>query len=208
MADEPKQKDYDSDGDRDNRKTLVKAIFIILVLVCIVGVILWLVYKPHKPKFYVISASINNFNFNTNLNNLSFTMQFTLHTRNPNKRVTLLYDHLSVFLVYKNQVITPPLILPPLRQETKSTVGFSPVLGGGSVAASPEVVEGLRMDENFGVVGLRLVIMGRVRYKYKAGGIKSGHHGLYVRCDVLVGIKKGYTGQVPLLGSPVCKVDV
>lgn len=208
MAEESKHKDYDSDGDGNSRKTLVKAIFTILVLACIIALTLWLIYRPHKPKFYVVSASLNNFNINTNLNNVSFTMQFTLHTRNPNKRVTLLYDHLSVFLIYKDQVITPPLILPPLRQETKSTVGFSPVLGGGFVAVSPEVVSGLKMDENFGVVGLRVVVMGRVRYKYKAGGIKSGHHGLYVKCDVLVGVKKGYTGQVPLLGSPICKVDV
>lgn len=85
---------------------------------------------------------------------------------------------------------------------------MSPVLGGGqAVPVAVEVVNGLAVDEAYGVVGLRVVLLGRLRWK--TGVVKTGHYGIYVKCDVLVGLKKGIVGQVPLLGSPVrCKVDI
>lgn len=85
-------------------------------------------------------------------------------------------------------------------------MAMSPVLGGGTVPVSVEVVNGLVMDESYGVVGLRLVLFGRLRWK--AGAIKTGHYDVYVKCDMLVGLKKGVVGQVPLLGNPGCKVDI
>lgn len=83
---------------------------------------------------------------------------------------------------------------------------MSPVLGGGAVAVSLEVANGLVTDQAIGVIGLRVVLLGRVRWK--AGPVKTGHHAVYVKCDVLVGVKRGLVGQVPLLASPACKVDI
>lgn len=175
-----------------------------LVLAGITALILWLVYRPHKPKFRVVSAAVFDLNA-TSPPFLSATMQFTLTTRNSNRRVSFFYDQLSAFVSYKNQAITPPVMLPPLYHGTKSTVVMSPVLGGASVPVSPEVSNGLAMDEAYGVVALRLVLLGKLRYK--AGAIRTGRYGIYVECDVLVGVRKGFVGQVPLLPSPGCKVD-
>lgn len=83
---------------------------------------------------------------------------------------------------------------------------MSPVLGGGAVPTSLEVVNGLVTDQTIGVIGLRVALLGRIRWK--AGLVKTGHYAVYVRCDVLVGVKRGLVGQVPLLGSPACKVDI
>ena len=71
---------------------------------------------------------------------------------------------------------------------------------------SAEVSNGLLVDEAYGVVGLKLVFLGRLRWK--AGAIKTAHYGLYVGCDLVMGLKKGLVGQVPLLGAPACHVDV
>lgn len=70
---------------------------------------------------------------------------------------------------------------------------------------SVELTNGLVMDETYGVVGVKLVLYGRLRWK--AGDINSAHYGLYVKCDVLMGLRKGFVGQVPLLGSSVCDVN-
>lgn len=176
-----------------------------LVLAGITALIVWLVYRPHKPKFRVVSAAIFDLNI-TSPPFLSTTMQFTLTTRNSNKRVSFFYDQLSAFVSYRNQAITPPVMLPPLYHETKSTVALSPVLGGGaSVPVSPEVSNGLAMEEAYGVVALRLVLVGKLRYK--AGTIRTARYGVYVKCDMLIGLKKGFVGQVPLLPAPGCKVD-
>ncbi|KAJ4728016.1 Late embryogenesis abundant protein [Melia azedarach] len=184
---------------------ICKIIAIFLLLAGVTALTLWLVYRPYKPRFSVVDAAIYNLNA-TSPPFISTSMQFTLITRNPNKRVVIMYEKLSAYVSYRNQQITPPIYLPPLYQETKSTVALSPVLGGGPVPVSAEVVNGLMMDESYGVVSLRVVLLGRLRWK--AGAIRTGRYGVYVKCDIWVGLKKGFVGQVPLLGSPPCKVDV
>lgn len=193
-------------GSGNRRQTLCKAIVILLVLAGITALTVWLIYRPHKPKFRVVSAAVYDLN-TTSPPLISTTMQFTVVTRNPNKRVSISYDNLSAVVSYKSQAITPPVALPPLFHETKSTVALSPVLGGITVPVAAEVVNELLMDEGYGVVGLRLVITGKLRYK-AAVAVRRGRRGVYVRCDLFVGLKKGFVGQLPLLASPPCAVDV
>lgn len=172
---------------QDTRGTASKVIVAILVVAAITALILWLVYRPHDPKFTVVDATIYN-----------NAMQFTVVTRNPNNRVSIHYDRLVIFVSYNNQPITPPLLLPPLHHESDSTVAMSPIL-----PVTPEVVNGLGNDEP---VSLRLVLTGKLRWK--AGGIRMRRKRVYVGCDVLVGLKRGVLGRVPLLGSSVCRVDI
>lgn len=99
------------------------------------------------------------------------------------------------------------MMLPPFFLKHHRTVTMSPVVGGGDIPMSVEVANGLVMDEAYGVMRLSLVLLGRLRWK--AGAIKTAHRGIYVKCDLLLGLKKGFLGQVPLLGSPAgCKVDI
>ncbi|XP_018822756.1 NDR1/HIN1-like protein 12 [Juglans regia] len=188
------------------RQALCTFITIFHLLLGVTALTLWLFYRPHKPQFKVVGASIYDFN-TTAPPLISTTMQFTVVTRNPNKRLSIYYDRLSAFVSYKNQAITPQGMLPPLFHEKHSTVVVSPVVGGGTVPVSVEVANGLMIDEAYGVVGLRLVLMGRLRWK-ASGPIRTGHYRVYVKCDIMLGLKRGYVGQVPLLGSPECKVDI
>ena len=71
---------------------------------------------------------------------------------------------------------------------------------------SMEVANGLAIDETYGVMGLKLVFVGRLRWK--VGAIKTKHYGIYVNCDLMLDLKKGCMGPVPLLGSPICSVDI
>lgn len=190
---------------RDRRQVLCTVITVFLLLAGVTALTLWLVYRPHKPQFKVVGAAIYELN-TSNPPLIYTTMQFTVITRNPNKRVSIHYDRLSTYVSYRNQAITPQVMLPPLFHEKHSTVALSPVVGGGAVPVSVEVANGLVMDEAYGVVALRFVLLGRLRWK--AGAIKTGHYGVYVKCDVLVGLKRGFVGQVPLLGSPGCEVEI
>lgn len=198
------------------RRALSQIIAAFLVLAGVTALILWLVYRPHRPKFSVVSAVVYDLNATTPPF-ISTTMQFTVVTRNPNDRVSISYDRLSAFVSYKNQMITPPMMLPPLHHDKDSTVAMSPVLGGVPVPVALELANGLVTDmEGYGIVELRLVLQGRLRWK--AGPIKTGHYDMYVKCDMLLGLKKGVVGQVPLLGSSSfssshddghkCKVDI
>ncbi|GLT79839.1 hypothetical protein SLA2020_513120 [Shorea laevis] len=186
-------------------RTLCSCITVFLILAGITALTVWLIYRPHKPRFTVVGAAIYDLNFSSPPF-ISTSMQFTIFTRNPNKRVSIFYDRLTAYVSYRNQQITLPVDLPPLFHETKSTVALSPVLGGFGVPVSAEVVNGLRMDEAYGVVALKVVLLGRLRWK--AGAIRTAKYGVYVRCNVLVGLKKSLLGQVPLLDAPPCKVDI
>ncbi|KAJ4950536.1 hypothetical protein NE237_027368 [Protea cynaroides] len=189
----------------DLRRLLCTSVAVLLIMAGVTALIVWLVYRPHKPRFSVVGAAIYDLNISSPPI-ISTTMQFTIVTRNPNRRVSIYYDRLSAFVSYRNQEITLQAVLPPLFHERHSTVALSPILGGGTVPVSMEVMNGLVTDEAYGVVGLRLVLLGRLRWK--AGPFRSGHYGVYVKCDMLVGLKKGFVGQVPLLGSPDCSVDI
>lgn len=185
-------------------------LFAILILSGIVALILYLVYRPSKPHFSILSASVFQLSNASNASPataVSTSMQFTISIRNPNDRASIRYDQLSAYVTYKDQAITPPVQLPSLFQEEDSSVAVSPVIGGEVVPVSADVAAGLMTDENYGVVSMRLVLLGRL--KYKSGPFKSQWYAMYVRCDMLLGIKKGVAGQVPLLGgTPGCDAKI
>lgn len=189
----------------ETSRRICAAIAILLLLAGVTALIVYLVYRPQKPQFSVVGAAVYNLN-TTSPPLISATMQFTIMTRNPNHRVSIYYDRLSAYVSYRNQAITPPLALPPLYHKKRTTVAVSPVLGGTAVPVAAEVSYGLAADEAYGVVALRVVLTGRLRWK--AGAIRTGHYGLNVRCDVMVGMRKSATGQPPFLGSSGCKVDI
>ncbi|XP_010558833.1 PREDICTED: NDR1/HIN1-like protein 12 [Tarenaya hassleriana] len=170
-------------GGGNLRRTIAAAVFVVILLVAAI-------YELNFTAATVISTSV----------------QFSVLARNPNRRVTAHYDRLRMYVTYRDQMITPPVELPPLRLPEKTTVVIAPVMGGNGVPVAPEVANGLRMDESYGVVSMRVVLQGRLRWK--AGGIKTGGYGLYVTCDVWLRYKRGFSGQAPLLAPPTCKVDV
>ncbi|KAL8098142.1 NDR1/HIN1-like protein 12 [Apium graveolens] len=179
-------------------RSIAQFLLIFLVLVAVTALVLWLVFRPRKPKFSLVSAAVFDLN-TTSPPFISTTMQFTIVAINPNQRVSVYYDRLSAFVSYKNQMITPQQTLPPLHQYKDSTVSLSPVLGGLAVPVSLEVANGILIDmEGYGLVQFRLVVQGRV--KWKVGPFKTSYYHLYVNCDMLLGLKKGVAGQVPLLG--------
>ncbi|CAI8607759.1 unnamed protein product [Vicia faba] len=199
-------------GNMDSRYRIPNApkrehcicITIFFLLLGIILLILWLAYHPSKPHITVTSASIYSLNA-TSPPFMSISMQFTIFIRNPNKRVSIYFDRLSTYVSYRNQPITPHVILQPLYLEKHGTVSVSPVLGSVPVPVSADVMNGLVVDEGYGVVGVKLVLQGRLRWK--SGEIKSAHYNLYAKCDLLLGLKKGLVGQIPLIGAPVCDVD-
>ena len=129
----------------DQRRALCSCLTVFLLLAGITVLVLWLVYRPYKPRFTVVGAAIYGLNA-TGPPLMSTTMQFTILIRNPNRRVSIYYDKLSAFVSYKNQAITPQVVLPPLYLEKHSTVSLSPVIGSSLVPVSLEVTNGLAME--------------------------------------------------------------
>ncbi|CAN1823011.1 hypothetical protein LINPERHAP1_LOCUS30194 [Linum perenne] len=79
---------------------------------------------------------------------------------------------------------------------------------GQLLPISIDAANGLVQDQAYGVVPMTLVLVGKLRWKF--GVLRSEGNGVYVSCDVWVGLKRllGVTGQVPLLASPHYTIDV
>ncbi|KAJ4783812.1 hypothetical protein LUZ62_035058 [Rhynchospora pubera] len=170
-------------GSSNPNRFLCTCIILLLILAGITVLVVYFVYRPSKPHF-----------------------SFTFVLNNPNDRVGIFYDRLSVYVYYHNEPITPPAALPPIFQEPAGTVALSPVVGAPSVPVSGDALTQLTADRAYGAVGLKVVVLGRVRFK--SGPFKSGWSMLYVRCDLAVGLKKGGTGTaVPLLTEAKCLVE-
>lgn len=92
-------------------------------------------------------------------------------------------------------------MLPPLHHGRDSTVAVTPIW-----PVSTNLVDGL-VGDDVGTVSLKVVLTGSLRYKYGSMW-KSRRKDVYVGCDVLVGLKKGVLGQLPLVKSSVCNVDI
>ncbi|KAJ3687485.1 hypothetical protein LUZ61_016649 [Rhynchospora tenuis] len=217
MADTPESShkvhdDEDSDGDlkaggrEGNGRIIVFAILSLLLLAGIITLVLYLVYRPSHPHFTVVSVAIVSLSNSSSLfNTITAAVQPTLVIRNPNSRASIRYDRIEMYVTYHNAPITAPMLLPPLIQDKDTSVAISPVLGGPAVPVSPDVVEGLAVDRSFGVVPLRLIAVGRIRYN--PGPFRGRWSSLYVRCNMLVAARTGVAGPVPLLANSDCSVD-
>lgn len=192
-------------SDEPNRRAYCTCITITILLLGLTILVLWLVYRPTKPRFAVVGAAVYGLNATTPPL-MTASMQFTIAILNPNRRVAIYFDTLNAYVAYRGHPITTPAALPAIFMEERSSVQLSPMFGGSPVPVSPDVTNGLAMDEAYGVVGVSLIMQGRLRWK--TGAIRTSHYGIYVKCDVMMTFKKGVSGQVPLNGAPSCYVDV
>lgn len=219
-----KQQLCDMHRSRRRRRILLTAA-LVAVLAGFSVLTLYVVCRPMKPQASVTRAvvyQLANAGHNSTIASstppyaLTACMQFTLLLHNPSDHATLLYDGLLAYVAYRGEPVTPPALLPALVQELGADVALSPLLGGGGVAVpvSADAAGALAADCAARRVQLRLVVVGRIRYR--AGPFRSWWRDLYVRCDVTVGIGVdvpvpagggGLVGNVPLLEYPECFVD-
>ncbi|KAH0456881.1 hypothetical protein IEQ34_014788 [Dendrobium chrysotoxum] len=149
-----------------NFRLLCSAISTLFILAGITALVLYLVYGPSRPHFTVLGAAIYRLTKSTSAVPavaISTNMQLTVAIRNPNSRAAIQLDHLCAYVSYRDQPITPSSSLPSLYQEAEGTVVVSPVFGADIVPVSTEVETELMNDEGYGVVALRLVIIGRIK---------------------------------------------
>lgn len=75
-------------------------VFTIIVILGIIVLVLWLVYRPNMPKFHVNEATLTQFNLSTNNNTLYYNLAVNMTFRNPNKRIGLYYDRIEARAEY------------------------------------------------------------------------------------------------------------
>ncbi|CAM0955849.1 unnamed protein product [Alopecurus aequalis] len=207
-------------GSSDALRTVCFVVLVILLIAGITALVLYLVYRPTSPAFAVTSIAVDSLSNATTPsagapNAVAASFQCALVIRNPSGRASARYDRLTAYVVYRGEAITAPAEMPPLVQDPDSAVVVAPVIGGGGAApvpVSPDTAAALANDVSYGVVSLRVVLLGRVRFV--SGPFRRGWRSMYARCDLLVGVRKGPgvgaagVPEAPLLGNPSCDVDM
>eukprot|EP00252_Welwitschia_mirabilis_P017920 TRINITY_DN3997_c0_g1_i1.p1 TRINITY_DN3997_c0_g1~~TRINITY_DN3997_c0_g1_i1.p1 ORF type:complete len:242 (-),score=33.66 TRINITY_DN3997_c0_g1_i1:429-1124(-) len=195
--------------------TISQVLLGIVVLAGIITLVLWLVYRPHKPRFYVEEASISRLNVSNGV--LSGSMQFTVISANPNKKISLVYQSLVTFVVWNDEPITPVVIVGEnIRQPKHSIMVFNLDLSGDIPLGFPyssidEFLMSQKQQEKeevgYGVAELQLLLHSRLRFSnafWRTHGYRLG-----VVCNLLLAFRRPIqNGSANLLRGRSCHVHL
>ncbi|KAF8769332.1 hypothetical protein HU200_006850 [Digitaria exilis] len=173
------------------RRKVCGAVVALLLLALFVILVVWLVLRPHKPRFYLQDLSVLCLNVTPPASTYLFTtMQATVAARNDNDRVGVYYDEVDVYAEYKGVDITVPTRLPVGYQGHHDQSVWSPFLQSmDSVQLPPPLAVALAQDETAGYVLIDIRVDGWVRWK--VGTWISGHYHLRVNCPALLTVNDG-----------------
>uniref|UniRef100_A0ACD5Z1S9 Uncharacterized protein n=1 Tax=Avena sativa TaxID=4498 RepID=A0ACD5Z1S9_AVESA len=176
--------------DRLHRK-LCGALLAFILLALFIILIVYLVLRPHRPRFYLQDLAVLCLNVTPPASAYLFTtMQATVAARNPNDRVGVYYDSADVYAQYKGVPITVPTRLPVSYQGHRDQSVWSPYLRSmDSVVLSPELAVSLAQDETAGYVLIDIRVDGQVRWK--VGTWISGQYHLKANCPALITVNQG-----------------
>ncbi|CAL9761371.1 unnamed protein product [Musa acuminata subsp. burmannicoides] len=189
------------------------ATFLVLVILAFLAVlVVWLVLRPTKPRFYLQDADLLRFNLTPGAAPLlTSVVQVTLSSRNPNDRIGVYYDRLDAFVLYNSQQVTAATALPSGYQGHNDVTVWSPYLYGADVPLAPYLADALSQDENAGYLLLYVRVDGLLRWK--VGTWISGHYHLQANCPAFLTVDtaKSHGGAPPLFRFQqitACSVDV
>lgn len=169
-------------------RQLFWCVLFIIILVLLAVLIVYLVLRPTKPRFYLQDAKVIQFNL-TQPNLLTSQLQVTISSRNPNDRIGIYYDRLDAYAEYKNQRVTVPSALPTGYQDHNDDAIWSPFLYGTDIPVGPYLTESLSQDENAGFLLIVVKVEGKLRWK--VGSWVSGRYHIYVNCPAFLTVGNG-----------------
>ncbi|KAL8147525.1 NDR1/HIN1-like protein 10 [Apium graveolens] len=101
----------------------------LLVIVGIVVLIFWVIFRPSPVKFYVTDASLTQFDISSTNDILHYNLALNMTVRNPNKRIGIYYDQIEARALYVGQVFGMTVVT-GFYQGHKETDYLNPVFNG------------------------------------------------------------------------------
>ncbi|KAK8587273.1 hypothetical protein V6N13_086267 [Hibiscus sabdariffa] len=170
--------------------------------------LIWLTLHPSKPRFSLTQADIYQFNL-TRPSLLNSSIQLTLLSQNPNKRVGIYYDELQAYASYKGQQITVDTYIPPFYQGHEETNLLTAFLQGDALPVAPSFGYEVGRDQSAGRMVLSLKVIGKLRWK--VGTWVSGRYRFNVNCVSVMAFGPNAAPISPFIGSSrgtQCSTDV
>ncbi|KAK7244833.1 hypothetical protein RIF29_39660 [Crotalaria pallida] len=182
---------------------------LILTIIFVVGIavfLFWLIVRPNRVKVHVTDATLTQFNYTTNNNNLHYNLSFNVTIRNPNKRLGIYYDHIEAQPFYQDARFDSK-VLEPFYQGHKTTNELNAAFNGQHlVVLNADQVSELNKEKSEGVYDIELKIYLRIRFKL--GKLKTGKLKPKIECDLRVPLTTSTNGNsVPGGGFQTTKCD-
>ncbi|KAK8968598.1 hypothetical protein KSP40_PGU019465 [Platanthera guangdongensis] len=111
---------------------LCSVLLTLLLIAGIIVLVLWLSFRPHRPRFYLSSFSAPSLN----------AFSFTLSDRNPNAKIAISYGDISAAVFYDNRQLASGTVLSAFYQPPKNTTEIHGQLG--RVAVRIELTAAIR----------------------------------------------------------------
>ncbi|KZV24525.1 hypothetical protein F511_17933 [Dorcoceras hygrometricum] len=161
------------------RKKLYLYFSTVFLLLLLLILLVWLILRPAKPHFSLTEADVNQLNLSAP-SLLNSSIQLTIRSTNPNKKVGIYYDEFRLYASYKSQKITPDTSISPFYQGHEETTLLSASLAGNQQPVSPSFAYDVQRDTATGK--LVLSFKGNGRLRWKVGSWVSGRYRFMVDC--------------------------
>lgn len=159
---------------------------------------LWLIVRPHKPRYYVDYASLSQLNITEKIPNSR--MEFNVTVRNPNGKMGIYYHKMDWNVYHEDQRIASSY-LPPFYQHHKNTTFLHPVVTGQQNLTS-------RNDQKNSSRGaLEMILRLHSKVRFKVWFLKSWDFKMRVNCDhIYVNVYQNNSHGVNSFNRTICSV--
>ncbi|KAF8413414.1 hypothetical protein HHK36_001396 [Tetracentron sinense] len=187
-------------------KRLFYAFSTFIVSLLSLVLLIWLILHPSKPEFHLRDADIYQLNISSP-HLLNSSIQITLFSKNPNKKVGVYYEQLQVFASYKGQQISVDASLPPFYQGHGDSNLLTASLNGTGLPVAPSFSYDVGRDRTAGKLILTLKVLGQLRWK--VGTWVSGRYRFNVNCVAILAFESSVVlGPVSTKQGTQCSTTV
>ncbi|XP_073147890.1 NDR1/HIN1-like protein 10 [Henckelia pumila] len=151
-----------------------------IVFTVLLVIIIWVSVQPRKLKYSIEHGSIGAYNLSTN-DLLNAKFHFVLRANNPNKRVSLYYDRIDVWVLYEDQLLSEGSVA-PFYQPRRNVTHLDLDSAARNKKIYGAVARDLKVDRASGDVDLNVKIRAKIRLKI---GVFKIHRKLKVLCESL-----------------------
>lgn len=182
----------------------------LLLLLAITGAALYVLYRPQRPAFSISSLKLSQFNLTTSPDDstrITSKVNFTVSSKNPNKKITFYYNPITINL-YSSQVLIANGTFSNFTSSPGDVTIIHSTLALTSEVLDADSVTSLRSDlrrKN----GLPMSIEMETKMKVKVEKLTSKKVGIKIVCDGVHGLApKGNSTAVASINNAKCKVDL
>lgn len=187
----------------------VIVILILVLLVAIAGIVIYLLYRPHRPSFDVSGLKISSLNL-TSGNQLNTNINLNITARNPNKHVVFTYNPITISVTTeRDDIVIGNGVLPSFVHGTKNTTLLKTSITSSGLAQLDDGPAGKLKTELKSRNGVALKLQLETKVKAKMSGLKSPKVRIRVTCDGFKAtVPSGKTPTTASVSNTKCKVDL